>query len=168
MTEVVTQVMGEVAHDNLADKYLEEDVKVAANEEEDGVTHDDNEEEADNQEEAEEEMDKDEKAPQDKEEAAGEEPEKEETPDVNGVEQHGGDDKEEEGETKVNGKDQEKTEKEEEEGDEDHTDNPNISDVVLRQEVRSISQIETAVCSDALWDGGFLCKLLINIHISYE
>ncbi|XP_030228060.1 nexilin isoform X3 [Gadus morhua] len=135
MTEVVTQVMAEVAHDNLADKYQEEDVKDAANEEEeDGVTtQDDKEDEAANQEEAEDEMDEDEKASQDKEDETREEPESGKTPDVNGVEQDGGEDKEEEGETKVNGEDQEKT-KEEEEGDEDHTENTNMSDVVLRRE----------------------------------
>ncbi|CAL8393113.1 unnamed protein product [Boreogadus saida] len=143
MTEVVTQVMAEVAHDNLADKYREEDVKDAANEEEEedgGTTQDDKEDEAANREEAEDEMDEmDEKAPRDKEDETGEEPERGKTPDVNGVEQDGGGDKEEEGgETKVNGEDQEKTKEEEEEaeaeGDEDHTENTNMSDVVLRRE----------------------------------
>ena len=107
-------------------------------------------------------MDEDEKASQDKEDETREEPESGKTPDVNGVEQDGGEDKEEEGETKVNGEDQEKT-KEEEEGDEDHTENTNMSDVVLRREVRTVAQIGTAVCCCSL--GWWQCSIFI-FHMS--
>ncbi|CAL8309938.1 unnamed protein product [Lota lota] len=132
MTEVA-QVMADVARDNRADKCQEEDVKDAANEEEDGVTRDGNEDEAANQGETEEETDSDENAPRDTEGTTCDEPENEKSPGVSGIDQNGGDDKKEDGSQKVNGEtdDQEKTQ---EEQDEARTENTNISDVTLKQE----------------------------------